>query len=58
MNEDGIDHNHRSDISKTEAKKAMQALKSTAKCTELSTRAVLGAVSLQVTIIINIYILF
>jgi hypothetical protein len=45
------EHNHTPDISKIEARKTMQFLKSTAKHTELSTQAVLGVVSFLVNII-------
>jgi hypothetical protein len=49
-------HNHAPDIAKIEARKAVQNLKITAKHTELNTQAVLGAVSLQVTIMNIIFI--
>ncbi|VVC30795.1 Zinc finger, FLYWCH-type [Cinara cedri] len=49
INESKKEHNYRPDISKIEARKAVQFLKTTAKHIELSTQAVLGAVSLQVT---------
>uniref|UniRef100_A0A2S2P015 FLYWCH-type domain-containing protein n=1 Tax=Schizaphis graminum TaxID=13262 RepID=A0A2S2P015_SCHGA len=51
IHESEKEHNHTPDIAKIEARKAMQFLKTTAKHTELSTQAVLGAVSLQVNII-------
>lgn len=51
ISESEKEHNHVPDIAKIEARKAVQFLKTTAKHTELSTQAVLGAVSLQVNII-------
>jgi len=51
IHESEKEHNHTPDIAEIEVRKAIQFLKTTAKHTELSTQAVLGAVSLQVNII-------